>query len=113
MKGKLVLKNVIIRLKLGSESFEKISSSDIPVDIEWSGEITEGMSIDYTDICEVLVNFSEREYDYIEELALDILSALVEEYPAGNWKVTVIKPFPPVSLKTESVLFTIEGGKYA
>lgn len=113
MKGKLVLKNVIIRLKLGSESFEKISSSDISVNIEWSGEITEGMSIDYTDICEVLANFSEREYDYIEELALDILNALVEEYPTGNWKVTVIKPFPPVSLKTESVLFTIEGGKYA
>ncbi len=113
MKGKLVLKNVIIRLKLGSESFEKISNSDVPVNIEWSGEITEGMSIDYTDICEVLVHFSERECVYIEELALDILNALVEEYPAGNWKVTVIKPFPPVSLKTESVLFTIEGGKYA
>lgn len=113
MKGQLVLKNVIIRLKLGSEPFEKISSRDIPVNIVWSGEITEGLSIDYTDICEVLENFAEREYNYIEELTLDILNALMEEYPTGNWKVTVIKPFPPVSLKIGSVLFTIEGGKYA
>ena len=113
MKGQLVLKNVIIRLKLGNEPFEKISNSDIPVDIVWSGEITEGISIDYTDICEVLARFSEKEYDYIEELTSDILNTLVEEYPAGNWKVTVTKPFPPVSLKIESALFTMEGGSYA
>ncbi|MCK4505370.1 MAG: dihydroneopterin aldolase, partial [Candidatus Aegiribacteria sp.] len=102
MKGQLVLKNVIIRLKLGSEPFEKILSSDIPIDIIWSGEITGDMSIDYTHICEILARFSEKEYDYIEELTLDILNALVEEYPIDKWKVTVTKPFPAVSLKMES-----------
>ncbi len=113
MKGQLVLKNVIIQLKIGSEPFEKISSSDIPVDIVWSGEITGGMSIDYTEICRVLTRFSEKEYNYIEELTSDILSTLLEEYPAGNWRVTVTKPFPLVSLKMESALFTLEGGNYA
>ncbi|MCD4847937.1 MAG: dihydroneopterin aldolase [Candidatus Aegiribacteria sp.] len=113
MRGQLVLKNVIIRLKLGSKPFEKISSSDIPVDIVWSGETAGGMSIDYTHICEILARFAEKEYDYIEELTSDILKTLVEEYPAGNWKVTVTKPFPPVSLKIKSVLFTMESGKNA
>ena len=108
MKGQLTLKHVIIRLKLGSEPFEKISDSDIPVDVIWSGEIEDGLSIDYTEICRILSGFSEREYDYIEELASDILRSLIEEYPDGCWKVTVNKPFPPVSLKMESALFTIE-----
>ena len=112
MKGQLTLKNVIIRLKLGSELFEKISDSDIPVDILWSGEIKDGMSIDYTEICNILAELSEREYDYIEELASDILRSLLKDYPDGCWKVTVTKPFPQVSLKMESALFTIEGGDY-
>ncbi len=110
MKGQLTLKNVIIRLKLGSEPFEKISDSDIPVDILWSGEMTGSMSIDYTGICEILAGFSEKEYDYIEELASDILNTLLEEYPTGYWKVIVTKPFPSVSLKMESALFAMEGG---
>ncbi len=113
MKGQLVLKNVIIRLKLGNEPFEKISSRDIPVNIVWSGEMTESMSIDYTDICEMLTRYSEKEFDYIEELSSDILNTLMEEYPAGKWKVTVTKPFPQVSLKIESVLLTMGGGSYA
>ncbi|MCK4671953.1 MAG: dihydroneopterin aldolase [Candidatus Aegiribacteria sp.] len=113
MKGQLVLKNVIIRLKLGSEPFEKISSSDIPVDIVWSGKIKEGISIDYTDICEVLARFTEKEYNYIEELTSDILNTLVEKYSSGHWKVTVIKPFPPVSMQIESAQFTMEGGNNA
>jgi dihydroneopterin aldolase len=113
MKGQLVLKNVIVRLKLGSEPFEKISCRDIPVDIVWSGEITGEMSIDYTHICKILARFTEKEYDYIEKLTLDIFNTLIEEYPSGNWKVTVTKPFPPVSLKMESALFTLEGGNYA
>jgi dihydroneopterin aldolase len=111
MKGRLDLKNIILRLKLGSESHEKISSRDVPVTAVWTGEVAGNLSIDYSDVCDALAGFEEREYDYIEELALDILNLLRKEFPDGFWRVTVTKPFPPVSLKLESASYTIEGGE--
>ncbi len=70
-----------------------------------------GYSVDYYDVCKILTGFEGREYDYIEELAADILGVLLREYPDGHWVVTVSKPFPPVSLKLESASFTVEGGE--
>ncbi|MCK5117787.1 MAG: dihydroneopterin aldolase [Candidatus Aegiribacteria sp.] len=109
MKGRLVLKNTILRLKLGVAEHEKISSRDVPVTVSWSGEITSGPTVDYSDVCKTLAGFEGRDYDYIENLASDILIILRREYPAGRWLVTVTKPFPPVSLKMESASFTVEG----
>ncbi len=110
MKGRLVLKNIILRLKLGVDDREKISSRDVPVTVSWSGRISSGLSVNYADVCEALVKFDEKEYDYIEDLAEDILGMLRMEYPDGRWEVTITKPFPPVSLKMESASFTVEGG---
>ncbi len=110
MKGRLVLKNFILRLKLGAAVHEKISSRDVPVTASWNGEVTSGPSVDYSDVCNTLAGFEGREYDYIEDLASDILIVLQREYSAGHWAVTVMKPFPPVSLKMESASFTVEGG---
>ena len=111
MKGRLDLKNIILRVKLGAEEYEKLSYRDIPVTAVWTGQVAGSLSIDYSDVCNVLAEFNEREYDYIEELASDILKLLRKEYTEGSWKVTVTKPFPSVSLKLESASFTIEGGE--
>ena len=111
MKGRLDLKNIILRLKLGVKSHEKISSRDVPVTAVWTGEVAGSLSIDYSDVCDALAGFEEREYDYIEELASDILKLLRKKFPDGSWEVTVTKPFPPVSLKLESASYTIEGGE--
>ncbi|MEN8208452.1 MAG: dihydroneopterin aldolase [Candidatus Fermentibacteria bacterium] len=110
MTGRLVLKNIVLRLKLGAADLEKITSRDVPVTVSWSGRIAGGPSVDYADVCETLAKFEGREYDYIEDLASDILGMLRAEYPDGIWQVTVTKPFPPVSLKLESASFTVEGG---
>ncbi len=110
MKGILVLKNIILRLKLGAASHEKISQRDVPVTVTRSGKVAGGPSVDYSDVCKTLAGFEGRDYDYIEDLASDILGVLLREYPDGRWSVTVTKPFPPVSLKLESVSFTVEGG---
>lgn len=110
MKGRLVLKNIILRLKLGVADHEKISSRDVPVTVSWTGKVAGGPSVDYTDVCKALSGFEDREYDYIEDLASEILRMLLMEYPDGHWTVTVTKPFPPVSLKLESAAFTVEGG---
>ena len=99
MKGRLVLKNIILRLKLGAENHEKISERDIPVTLSWSGKVTGGLSIDYSEVCKTLAVFEGREYDYIEDLSLDILSLLRREYADGHWSVKVTKPYPLVSLK--------------
>jgi len=110
MKGRLVLKNIMLRLKLGADDREKISFRDVPVTVSWSGRISSGPSVDYADLCITLEKFDEKEYDYIEDLAADILGVLRMEYPDGRWKVTVTKPFPPVSPKMEFASFTVEGG---
>ncbi len=109
MKGRLDLKNMIIRLKLGSENHEKISSRDVPVSLVWTGEIAGSLSVDYSEVCDVLAEFEGKEYDYIEELAFDIRDVLRKAFPEGSWKVTVTKPFPQVRLKLESASFTVEG----
>ena len=111
MKGRLVLKNIILRLKLGAAAQEKISQRDVPITLSWSGTVASGPSVDYSEVCKTLAGFEGREYDYIEELAADILGVLLREYPDGLWVVTVTKPFPPVSLKLESASFTVEGGE--
>ncbi len=111
MKGILVLKNIILRLKLGAADHEKISQRDVPVTVSWSGKVVGGPSVDYADICKVLSGFEDSEYDYIEDLASGILRMLLMEYPDGHWTVTVTKPFPPVSLKMESAAFIVEGGE--
>jgi len=111
MKGRLDLRNIILRVKLGVESREKISSRDIPINLVWMGEVAGSLSIDYSGVCDVLAEFEDREYDYIEELTMDILNLLRKEYPDGSWIVTVTKPFPTVSLKLESASFTAEGGE--
>jgi len=109
MKGRLDLKNIIIRLKLGSESHEKISSRDVPVSLVWTGEVAGSPSIDYSEVCDVLAGFEGMEYDFIEELTLDIQGVLRKAFPEGSWKITVTKPFPQVHLKLESASFTVEG----
>ncbi len=111
MKGRLLLKDIILRLKLGIANHEKISSRDVPITVVWTGEVASGPSVDYSDICDALAGFDESEYDYIEDLASDILSMLRREYPDGHWAVTVTKPFPSVSLKLESASFTVGGGE--
>jgi len=111
MRGRLDLNNIILRLKLGVESHEKVSSRDVPITVVWTGEVSGSLSIDYSDVCDVLAEFTDSEYDYIEELAQDMLNLLRKEFPFGFWKVTVSKPFPLVSLKLESASFTIEGGE--
>ena len=63
MKGRLVLKNIILRLKLGAASHEKISQRDVPVTVTWNGKVASGPSIDYSDVCRTLAGFEGREYD--------------------------------------------------
>jgi len=113
MTGRLDLKNIVLRVKLGSQSREKLSSRDVPVSLVWTGEVAENLSVDYSDVCRILAGFTDREYDYIEELAADILKLLRIEYPVGSWKVTVTKPFPPTCLRIESASFTIDGDENA
>ena len=75
-----------------------------------SDKVTGGLSIDYSEVCKTLAGFEGREYDYIEDLSLDILSLLRREYSDGYWSVKVTKPYPLVSMKLESASFTVEEG---
>lgn len=111
MRGTLELSGVVIRLRLGSLAREKLSARDVPLDISWTGTVTGRLSVDYSEVCRSLAAFRDRKYDYIEELASDVLELLSTEYPRGRWKVTVRKPFPQVSLKVETASFTVEGGE--
>lgn len=111
MRGTLELSGVVLRLRLGSLPREKLSSRDVPLDISWTGTVPDRLSVDYSDVCESLAAFQEREYDYLEELASDVLELLSTKYPHGRWRVTVRKPFPQVGLKVETASFTVEGGE--
>jgi dihydroneopterin aldolase len=111
MRGTLELEGLVLRLKLGALPSEKLSSRDLPIDISWTGEVTGVPSIDYAGICEKLAVLQEKDYDYIEDVASDVLSLLSREYPRGRWKVRVRKPFPPACLRVETASFTIEGGE--
>jgi dihydroneopterin aldolase len=113
MRGQLFLSGIILRLKLGAEPGEKISRRDIPVDITWSGEVITGMSVDYSKVCSLLAGVQEMDFLYLEDLASHLLGILRHEFPGGSWKVTVRKPFPPVSLRINSASFTLEGEENA
>ena len=111
MTGTLELTGVILRLKLGALKVEKLSEKDVPVDLSWCGSMQEGHVLDYSLVCCKLASLQQREYDYIEELAEDILNLLHREFPGGRWRVTVRKPFPPAELKVECASYTVEGGE--
>jgi dihydroneopterin aldolase len=111
MTGTLDLRGIVLRLKLGALGIEKISERDVPVDLSWRGSTEKGRVMDYALVCNELASLQDREYDYIEELAEDILGLLLREFPGGRWRVTVRKPFPPADLKIECASFTVEGGE--
>lgn len=67
-----------------------------------------GPAVDYALLCQALEELSGERFDYIEEVADRAFSLLSSRWP-GRWKVTVRKPFPPVSTVLESAEYTIEG----
>ena len=111
VRGELLLENVTLRLKLGLLERERLSERDVPVTLSWKGEVAEGPSIDYSDVCEALSELQGGDYRYIEDVAKTVMRVLTDNFPGGRWRVTVRKPHPPVSLKMEAASFTLEGGE--
>ena len=109
MRGRLFLRNIILRLRLGEKPEETVSRRDVPVDVSWSGEVSQGISVDYSDVCSILSDVQEVDFLYLEDLTSHILHLLQKEFPGGSWTVTARKPFPPVSLRMDSASFTLEG----
>lgn len=108
MDGTLILKKIIIRLKIGVLPFEKITSRNILIDLEWSGNVSSTPHVDYSEVITLISEFEGSEYSYIEELADDIMGRLLIEFP-GSWSVTVTKPFPLVTPIMESASYTAKG----
>ena len=109
--GTLELQGVVLRVRLGVLETEKLSARDLPLDISWTGTLREGPGVDYAAVCEKLAVLQDRDYDYLEEVAEEVLSLLEREFPEGLWKVRAVKPFPPACLKIGSASFTLEGGE--
>ncbi|HOP26336.1 MAG TPA: dihydroneopterin aldolase [Candidatus Sabulitectum sp.] len=110
LTGTLALSRLMLRLRLGVHSFERVEERDVPVDISRSGELfREGVpAVDYSRVCEAVAGGVDGEYLYIEHLAADILEILTGSF-SGHWTVTVHKPFPPVNPQVESASVTVEG----
>lgn len=109
MRGTLELEGLVLRLVLGALPQEKLSRRDVRLDISWTGELTGVPSVDYAAVCEKLAVLQNRDYDYIEDVASDVLSHLTSGFPRGTWRVRVGKPFPPACLKLQNAAFIIEG----
>ncbi len=109
-KGRLDLRGVVLRLRLGAGPEEVITERDVPVDVSWAGLHSEGEPVDYDIICGVLSRFQGTSYRYIEDLASDILSSVLDEMPEGFWRISIRKPHPPSLLPMESASYTLEGG---
>jgi len=110
MTGMLQLDGIVLRLKLGVLPQEKAAARNVPVDLVWKGTVTSGPAVDYSEVCRYLGRLEDTDYDYLEDLAVDILEMLTGGFPSGEWRVTVKKPWPPTGLKLESASFTVEGG---
>jgi dihydroneopterin aldolase len=108
VRGTLELEGLVLRLVLGALPEEKLSLRDVPLDISWTGEVAGGPAVDYAAVCEKLAVLQNRDYDYIEDVASDVLSLLSAEYPGGHWRVRVRKPFPPAALRIETASFSVE-----
>lgn len=110
LTGRLELKGVSLRLKLGLHDFERIHTRTVPVDITRTGELfADGKPfLDYSLLVDTLESRLRDEYLYIEELAADVLQLLKERWD-GTWRVTVRKPEPHLSLRTEEASVTVEG----
>ncbi len=110
MKGTLVIRNLVLRLRLGALASEKPVTREVPVDLTWRGTVEGGISVDYSAVCGILESLAGSDFDYVEDLALEIHRRLSGEFPSGSWEVTVTKPWPPTDLKIRSVSFTVEDG---
>ncbi|OPL19014.1 MAG: hypothetical protein AVO35_03560 [Candidatus Aegiribacteria sp. MLS_C] len=110
MRGRLDLQGLVLRLRLGVLPEEKLSERDVPLDISWTGELGSPPAIDYGDVCHRLAGLQGSDYDYIEDLAADVLRLLTGEFKGGVWSVRVSKPFPPAGLRLRSAAVTVQGG---
>ncbi len=108
LTGVLRLEGVSLTLPVGAFAFERIEPRKILLDLEWQGEILAGEHpvVDYSEVCSSLKSKLEPEYLFIEQLAADTLSLLVELWP-GVWTVTVYKDHPPTDPPMERASITI------
>lgn len=111
VRGKLDLEGLVLRLRLGVLPQEKVSCRDVPVNLSWTGSFDRSPPVDYSEVCEKLAVIQDRDYDYIEDLAAEILDILCREYRRGRWTVRVVKPCPPAGLRLQAASFEIEGGE--
>ena len=111
LSGTLTLEGVSLTLRLGVLPAERIEARVVPVDIQWSGELFAGgkPAVDYSEVCSALKTGIKTEYQFIEELAADILSVLTAGWQ-GRWKVTVHKAFPPVAPSMDAASVSVSGG---
>jgi dihydroneopterin aldolase len=108
LTGTLALEGISLSLRLGVLPFEKIEARRVMLDLKWSGDLLcNGIpSVDYASVCTTLGNRLKPEYDYIEELAGDVLAILEKDWP-GIWMVRVHKYLPHTDPSMERATVTL------
>lgn len=106
--GSLCLKGISLSVELGVLPGEKVFHRGVLIDLSFSGPASPEPCLDYGEACSCVASFEGLRFDFIEQLAHAVHSALCERWP-GVWSVTVRKPFPPVCLHTESAEYTVAG----
>ncbi|MCK5132643.1 MAG: dihydroneopterin aldolase [Candidatus Sabulitectum sp.] len=108
LTGTLFLESISLTLRLGALPFERIESRRVRLDLKWTGKLlSDGRPVvDYSQVCTSLKNKLEPEYEYIEQLAGDVLVILQNNWP-GKWSVSVHKDHPPTDFPMERATVTI------
>lgn len=110
LTGTLLLKGISLTLKLGALPVERIEPRQVKIDLEWVGDLLSNgkPTVDYAVVCDALKNDLSDGYEYIEELAQNVMGILESRW-AGSWTVSVHKDHPPGDPHMERATITIEG----
>ena len=109
MQARLTLEDVRLRLFLGVLPSERLASSTVSLDLEWTGSTDPSdPAVDYAEVCRELASLEGGEYGYVEEVACKVLNTLCRRF-GGSWRVKVRKPHPPTLLPVSAAEVLVEG----
>ncbi|MCK5786861.1 MAG: dihydroneopterin aldolase [Candidatus Sabulitectum sp.] len=108
LTGSLFLQGISLTLRLGALPSEQIQPRKVKLDLKWTGDILSSGCpvVDYSQVSTALKNKLSPTYEYIEELAADVQTLLINDWP-GRWIVSVHKDHPPTDLPMERATVTI------
>lgn len=110
VEGRLALEGLVLRVVLGADPGERLSTRSVELDVSTEQPASGGDRLDYAQVVEGLQPLQGGVYSYVEDLASAASDLLLTRWPRRRWTVTVRKVRPMAALPLRRAVYTLTRG---